>query len=60
MRGTREILSAAQAVKAKAALLSTDEKNRALREMADELEASAETSKRMRRTSRRRGGPSPT
>ncbi len=43
MRTTSEILSAAQAVKAKAALLSTDEKNRALREMADELEASAET-----------------
>ena len=43
MRTTSEILSAAQAVKAKAALLSTDEKNRALLNMADELEASAET-----------------
>ena len=42
MRTTSDILSAAQAVKAKAALLSTDEKNRALLNMANELEASAE------------------
>ena len=40
MKSTSEILSAAQAVKTKAALLSTDEKNRALLCMADELEAS--------------------
>ncbi len=41
MRTTSEILSSANAVKSKAALLTTDEKNRALRLMADELEASA-------------------
>ena len=41
MRTTSDILSAAQAVKAKAALLSTDEKNRALLNMANELETSA-------------------
>ena len=40
MRSTSEILCAAQAVKSKAALLSTEEKNRALLSMADELEAS--------------------
>lgn len=40
MRSTSEILCAAQAVKARAALLSTEEKNRALLSMADELEAS--------------------
>ena len=41
MRTTSEILSAANAVKSKAALLKTEEKDRALRLMADELEASA-------------------
>ena len=41
MRTTSEILSSANAVKSKAALLTTDEKNRALRLMADHLEASA-------------------
>ena len=41
MRTTSEILSAAAAVKTKAALLTTEEKNRALSAMADELEASA-------------------
>ena len=41
MRTTSEILSSANAVKSKAALLTTDEKNRALRLMADQLEASA-------------------
>ncbi len=40
MRSTSEILCAAQAVKSKAALLSTEEKNRALLSMADELETS--------------------
>ena len=40
MRSTSEILCTAQAVKSKAALLSTEEKNRALLSMADELEAS--------------------
>ena len=41
MRTTDEILTAAAAVKPKAALLSTEEKNRALLAMADELERSA-------------------
>ncbi len=42
MRTTSEILSAAQAVKSRAALLSTEEKNRALLSMAVELEASTD------------------
>ena len=42
MRTTKEILSATQAVKSRAALLSTEEKNRALLSMADELEASTD------------------
>ena len=42
MRTTSEILQAANAVKGKAALLSTEEKNRALCLMANELEASAD------------------
>ncbi|MBP5610457.1 MAG: gamma-glutamyl-phosphate reductase, partial [Clostridia bacterium] len=42
MRTTDEILSAAQAVKTVAALLSTKKKNAALSAMADELEASTD------------------
>jgi len=41
MRTTSEILSAANAVKSRAALLTTEEKNRALILMANELEASS-------------------
>ena len=42
MRTTSEILSAAAAVKSRAALLTTEEKNRALIEMANRLEASTD------------------
>ncbi|MBO4283505.1 MAG: glutamate-5-semialdehyde dehydrogenase [Clostridia bacterium] len=42
MRTTSEILSAAAAVKSRAALLTTEEKNRALIEMAKQLEASVD------------------